>query len=141
MAPTALQRSPLHAGLGGAGRLGAGAGTERLHLLRVITVDRDRDARGHYRGQKQIWYLHRLVGRDTDVSLRASERPEFDAWRWHDYWVPLDSVIEFKREVYRRALTELERFMHAHPQTRRERLYGFPHPMMPPSYADPPPTN
>jgi hypothetical protein len=52
--------------------------------------------------------------------------------------VPLDSVIEFKREVYRRALTELERFMHAHPQTRRERLYGFPHPMMPASYADPP---
>ena len=90
-----------------------------------------------YRGQKQIWYLLRLVGRDTDVSLRASERPEFDAWRWHDYWVPLDSVIEFKREVYRRALTELERFMHAHPQTRRERLYGFPHPVMPPSYGEP----
>jgi hypothetical protein len=69
-----------------------------------------REWRGSYRGQKQIWYLLRLVGRDTDVSLRASERPEFDAWRWHDYWVPLDSVIEFKREVYRRALTELERF-------------------------------
>jgi putative (di)nucleoside polyphosphate hydrolase len=81
-----------------------------------------REWRGSYRGQKQIWYLLRLVGRDTDVSLRASERPEFDAWRWHDYWVPLDSVIELKREVYRRALTELERFMHAHPQTRRERL-------------------
>ena len=80
------------------------------------------------------------AGRDCGCgrALRASERPEFDAWRWHDYWVPLDSVIEFKREVYRRALTELERFMHAHPQTRRERLYGFAHPAMPPSYADPP---
>ncbi len=63
-----------------------------------------REWRGSYRGQKQIWYLLRLVGRDTDVSLRASDRPEFDAWRWHDYWVPLDTVIEFKREVYRRAL-------------------------------------
>jgi putative (di)nucleoside polyphosphate hydrolase len=44
------------------------------------------------------------------VHLRASERPEFDAWRWSDYWVPLDSVIEFKREVYQRALSELSRF-------------------------------
>jgi len=27
--------------------------------------------------------------------------------------------------------------MHAKPQTRRERLYGWAHPVMPPSYADP----
>jgi putative (di)nucleoside polyphosphate hydrolase len=96
-----------------------------------------REWRGSYRGQKQIWYLLRLVGRDTDVSLRASVRPEFDAWRWQDYWVPLDTVIEFKREAYRRALIELERFMDTRPKTRRERLYGFPHPVMPASYADP----
>ncbi len=30
-----------------------------------------REWRGSYRGQKQIWYLLRLVGRDNDVSLRA----------------------------------------------------------------------
>ncbi len=70
-----------------------------------------RDWRGHYRGQKQIWFLLRLVGRDSDVSLRASAQPEFDAWRWHDYWVPLDSVIEFKREVYQLALKELSVFL------------------------------
>jgi putative (di)nucleoside polyphosphate hydrolase len=99
-----------------------------------------REWRGSYRGQKQIWYLLRLTGRDNDVSLRATERPEFDAWRWHDYWIPLDSVIDFKREVYRRALLELERYIHLKPQTRRERLYGFAHPVMPPSYADPSPT-
>lgn len=72
-----------------------------------------RDWRGAYRGQKQIWFLLRLVGRDCDVSLRASGHPEFDAWRWNEYWVPLDSVIEFKREVYRQALTELHRFLQA----------------------------
>lgn len=66
-----------------------------------------REWRGTYKGQKQIWYLLRLVGRDCDVSLRASGHPEFDAWRWHDYWVPLDNVIEFKREVYCLALNEL----------------------------------
>jgi putative (di)nucleoside polyphosphate hydrolase len=66
-----------------------------------------REWRGAYRGQKQIWYLLRLVGRDCDVKLRASTHPEFDAWRWHEYWIPLESVIEFKRDVYRQALNEL----------------------------------
>jgi putative (di)nucleoside polyphosphate hydrolase len=64
-----------------------------------------------YRGQKQIWFLLRMVGRDCDVKLRASGHPEFDAWRWHDYWVPLDLVIDFKREVYRQALIELHRYL------------------------------
>lgn len=70
-----------------------------------------REWRGHYRGQKQIWYLLRMLGRDADVDLRANARPEFDAWRWHDYWIPLEAVIEFKREVYRLALDELSRFL------------------------------
>jgi putative (di)nucleoside polyphosphate hydrolase len=70
-----------------------------------------RELRGSYRGQKQIWYLLRLLGRDCDVCLRRSEKPEFDAWRWHDYWIPLDSVIEFKRQVYEQALHELSRFV------------------------------
>jgi putative (di)nucleoside polyphosphate hydrolase len=70
-----------------------------------------RDARGHYKGQKQIWFLLQLIGRDTDVNLRATHHPEFDAWRWNDYWVQLDSVIEFKRGVYQQALTELARYL------------------------------
>lgn len=70
-----------------------------------------RDNRGLYRGQKQIWFLLRLTGRDNDVCLRASDHPEFDAWRWNSYWVPMESVVEFKREVYRLALEELERFL------------------------------
>jgi putative (di)nucleoside polyphosphate hydrolase len=69
------------------------------------------DARGAYRGQKQIWFLLRMVGRDCDVRLRASGHPEFDAWRWHDYWVPLDTVIDFKRAVYQQALLELHRYL------------------------------
>lgn len=73
-----------------------------------------REIRGHYRGQKQIWFLLRMMGRDCDVNLRASTHPEFDAWRWHEYWVPLDVVIEFKRGVYQLALQELSRFLHRH---------------------------
>ena len=71
-----------------------------------------REWRSSYRGQKQIWFLLRLIGRDSDVSLRASAHPEFDAWRWSEYWVPLEDVVEFKREVYKMALNELAVFLH-----------------------------
>ncbi len=70
-----------------------------------------KEARGHYRGQKQIWFLLQLMGRDSDMNLRATDHPEFDAWRWNEYWVPLDVVIEFKRDVYQMALSELARYL------------------------------
>ena len=75
-----------------------------------------REWRGTYKGQKQIWFLLRLVGRDSDVSLRASGHPEFDAWRWHDYWIPLDTVIDFKRDVYRLALEQLSVYLEIDPR-------------------------
>jgi len=59
-------------------------------------------------GQKQKWFLLSLEGKDSKVELSRSERPEFDDWRWVKYWYPVGQVIEFKRDVYRRALTELE---------------------------------
>jgi putative (di)nucleoside polyphosphate hydrolase len=79
-------------------------------------------ARNAYRGQKQIWYLLRLTGRDCDVRLRASGHPEFDAWRWHDYWVSLENVIDFKREVYRQALIELHRYLQSDRRPRPRRF-------------------
>lgn len=97
--------------------------------LRYEVPDRfvRRESRGHYRGQKQIWYLLRLVGHDSDLNLRATDHPEFDAWRWHDYWVPLDVVIEFKRGVYQMALTELSKHLPRQDQTNRY-LRGNPRP-------------
>ncbi|MDQ8023184.1 MAG: RNA pyrophosphohydrolase [Moraxellaceae bacterium] len=82
-----------------------------------------REWRSTYRGQKQIWFLLRLVGRDCDVCLRASGHPEFDAWRWADYWIPLEGVIEFKREVYRNALNELSAIIFGHNPTARPVSY------------------
>jgi putative (di)nucleoside polyphosphate hydrolase len=81
--------------------------------LRYDVPDRwlRREWRGNYRGQKQIWFLLRLVGRDCDVSLRASRKPEFDAWRWSEFWAPMESVIEFKRDVYQKALQELAPYL------------------------------
>jgi putative (di)nucleoside polyphosphate hydrolase len=58
-------------------------------------------------GQKQVWYMLRLIGGEQNVCLDRSERPEFDNWRWVDYWYPIDEVVSFKRKVYERALHEL----------------------------------
>src|SRR5690625_5454013 len=55
-----------------------------------------------------------MIGQDSDVSLRATPTPEFDAWRWSHYWVPLDAVIHFKREVYFQALNELSVHLFKH---------------------------
>ncbi len=83
-----------------------------------------REWRGTYRGQKQIWFLLRLVGRDCDICLRASGHPEFDAWRWHDYWVPLENVIDFKRDVYRLGLEQLAAYLEVPPRPAALSPYG-----------------
>ncbi|MBK8970623.1 MAG: RNA pyrophosphohydrolase [Hahellaceae bacterium] len=57
-------------------------------------------------GQKQKWYLLRLLSDDTGISTSMSETPEFDGWQWVSYWYPLGQVVSFKREVYRRAMKE-----------------------------------
>jgi len=62
-------------------------------------------------GQKQIWYLLKLVADDNLVNLGLSKKPEFDNWCWIDYWEPLKQVVDFKRNVYEQALKELAPFI------------------------------
>ena len=58
-------------------------------------------------GQKQRWFLLRLIAEDRRVRLDTTDVPEFDRWRWVDYWRPVKEVIFFKRRVYVQALQEL----------------------------------
>jgi len=59
-------------------------------------------------GQKQMWYLLQLKKEaSAEVKLDTCCNPEFDRWRWVDYWLPLREVVSFKREVYKKALEEL----------------------------------
>jgi putative (di)nucleoside polyphosphate hydrolase len=59
------------------------------------------------RGQKQIWFLLRLVGEESEIHFDSTNQPEFDRWRWVDYWEPAFDVVYFKRNVYLSALTEM----------------------------------
>ena len=58
-------------------------------------------------GQKQRWFVLRLAAGEERVDLRSASEPEFDDWRWIDYWESVRLIVPFKREVYFRALTEL----------------------------------
>ena len=58
-------------------------------------------------GQKQRWFILRLTAPDHAVRLDHTDKPEFDRWRWVEFWRPVNEVIYFKRRVYARALHEL----------------------------------
>ena len=60
-------------------------------------------------GQKQRWFLLRMLGGEDRLRFDLTEQPEFDSWRWVDYWSPVREGIYFKRNVYARALDELGR--------------------------------
>ena len=57
-------------------------------------------------GQKQVWFLLRLIGSEDAFRLDANDKPEFDLWRWVDFWYPAAHVVSFKRQVYERALRQ-----------------------------------
>lgn len=57
-------------------------------------------------GQKQKWFLLRLVSDENAICFSRTKKPEFSGWRWVDYWHPLQQVIEFKKMVYQQALEE-----------------------------------
>ena len=43
--------------------------------------------------------------------LTNSPKPEFDNWRWDDYWSPIDEVIDFKRDVYDKSIKAIVSFL------------------------------
>ena len=62
-------------------------------------------------GQKQKWFLLQLHAPDNAVRLDLHAKPEFDDWQWVSYYYPIGQVVEFKQEVYRRALVELVQYL------------------------------
>lgn len=58
-------------------------------------------------GQKQKWYMLRLISNESRIHFDETGHPEFDHFMWVNYWYPLRQVISFKQSVYRQALAEL----------------------------------
>ena len=64
-------------------------------------------SRVNFIGQKQKWFLAKLLTDDSRINLKASLPAEFDRWIWSTYWYPLQTVVPFKKEAYRQALIEI----------------------------------
>lgn len=78
-------------------------------------------------GQKQVWFLLQFQGNDEDLQLDVTEQPEFDRWRWVDFWYPVQHVVTFKRGVYSRALKHLAPFAQEYAGTEAIPLFSVPY--------------
>lgn len=63
-------------------------------------------------GQKQKWFLLKLIADESKIRFDLNNKPEFDDWQWVSYWYPIRMIINFKRSVYRKALKELSRYIY-----------------------------
>jgi len=59
-------------------------------------------------GQKQVWYLLKFLGEESHLSFNHTDSPEFDDWKWVNFWYPVNKVVKFKKGVYIKALKLLE---------------------------------
>lgn len=62
-------------------------------------------------GQKQIWFLLQLTANENAIKLDCTTHPEFDDWLWVEYNHPQTDVVDFKRNVYKKALSKLAEFI------------------------------
>jgi putative (di)nucleoside polyphosphate hydrolase len=60
---------------------------------------------GRYRGQRQIWFLARFTGEDSDINI-ATKHPEFEAWKWAEPHLLPQLIVPFKRKLYEDVLAE-----------------------------------
>ncbi|MBV12777.1 MAG: RNA pyrophosphohydrolase [Flavobacteriaceae bacterium] len=66
---------------------------------------------GKFKGQDQKWFLLKTIKDDLKINLNNEMIPEFEEFEWVSYWRSLDRIIDFKKEAYRQALTELRFFI------------------------------
>lgn len=57
-------------------------------------------------GQKQKWFLLKLLSQDTQINIKKEKNYTFDTWKWVSLWYPLRQVVFFKRNVYRKVIKE-----------------------------------
>lgn len=60
---------------------------------------------GKYRGQRQIWYLARFTGKDSDIDIQT-DHPEFRDWKWAPPESLPELIVPFKKKLYRDILQE-----------------------------------
>ncbi len=65
--------------------------------------------KGKYRGQKQKWFIVKFTGNENEINLNT-KYPEFIEWKWIDYNLLPEVIVDFKKEVYKKLKIELNKF-------------------------------
>lgn len=60
---------------------------------------------GKYRGQRQIWFLMRFLGRNDHVNIETPHQ-EFRDWKWANPETLPELIVPFKKKLYRDILQE-----------------------------------
>ena len=60
----------------------------------------------NFKGQKQKWFMFKLI-KDVNICFENDPDSEFDEYKWVSYWYPLQSIIFFKKDLYRTVLCNL----------------------------------
>tara|TARA_B100001559_G_C16390684_1_gene571033 strand:- start:589 stop:1056 length:468 start_codon:yes stop_codon:yes gene_type:complete len=66
--------------------------------------------KGKYRGQKQKWFIVKFMGNDNEINIKT-KHPEFIEWKWIDYNLLTDVIVDFKKDVYQKLKIELKDFI------------------------------
>ena len=66
--------------------------------------------KGKFRGQKQKWFIVKFIGDESEINLKT-KHPEFIEWKWIDYNLLPDVIVDFKKEVYLKLKVELKNFI------------------------------
>ena len=55
--------------------------------------------KGKWRGQRQMWFLMRFIGEDSDINI-ATKDPEFSDWKWVKPEELPGLIVPFKKRIY-----------------------------------------
>ena len=66
--------------------------------------------KGKFRGQRQKWYIVRFTGQESEINLET-KHPEFIEWKWIEYTLLTEVIVNFKKEVYSKLKIELKNFI------------------------------
>ena len=66
--------------------------------------------KGKFRGQKQKWYIVKFIGNDNEINIKT-KHPEFIEWKWIDYDLLPEVIVDFKKDVYKKLKVELKKFI------------------------------
>ena len=66
--------------------------------------------KGRFRGQKQKWFIVRFLGKENEINLNT-KYPEFIEWKWVNYEILPNIIVDFKKKVYEKLKIEIKDFI------------------------------